>query len=213
MDESQILPLGWKGYFERYVGPILARDRFFIGMVLSLAVAAAEAFALAALVPLHSLEPYVVQVNTQGRVIASGVVAASNGQPTTAELTYWLGHWASGLFLVDPAYSRKNLRDAYLFTDGVAVGQMKAYLTSSDSPLARLAADPALRTQVAVRTVRAIGPHEAYVVVTVKNLLTDKSVEQGVTLSYRIEPPKTVAAALVNPIGLHITNFSLDGGT
>lgn len=213
MDESQILPLGWKGYFERFVGPILSRDRFFLGMVLSLLVAAAEAFALAALVPLHTVEPYVIQIDGKGRVNASGVVTVTVGRPTSAELTYWVGHWARSLFLVDPAYSREALRSAYLFTDGPAVGQMKSFLTGRSSPLVKLGADPALRTQVVVRTVRAIGPDEAYVVLQVKNLLTGSTAEQGVTLSYRLEPPKKVEAALVNPIGLHVTNFSLDGGT
>lgn len=211
MDKPQVTPLGWKGYFERYTAPILARDRFFLALLVSLALNGVMGFALASLVPLHSRVPYVVQIDSQGRVQASGLLARTIGKPTTAQLTYWLGRWVSYLYVVDPAYSQPNLSRAYAFTQGPAVGQMQRYITSDASPLSRLKANPALRTAVSVHSVHSIGPDEVYVVVLVKNLLTGKSQQHGVTLGYSLSPPSDVASAMNNPIGLVVNSFSMNG--
>lgn len=212
MDKRQISPLAWKGYFERFTVPILARDRFFIALVVALAVAGTEAAAITVLLPLRRREPYIVEVNSQGRVVSSGTLAHAVGQPTTAQLTYWLGRWVRDLYVVDPSYSQRNLREAYLLTHGPAVEQMGRYLQSKASPLARLNAHASLRVTVTIKTVRRIGPHEAYVVARLNNQLTDQRNEKGVTVSYRLQAPNTVKAALANPIGLQVTNFSTGGG-
>lgn len=212
MTSADITPLGWKGYFERFVTPILQRDRFFIAFVFAIVVAGIEGAALLTLIPLHTTVPYVIETDAQGRVVASGVVTHSVGEPTTASTTYWLGKWVSNLYLVDPAYTRANLQSDYFLTQGPAVGQFSRFIQGASSPVSLMQANPALRTSVVVKGVRSIGLHEAYVVVDVKNHLTGIVTEHGVTLTYQFAPPTNVQQALKNPLGLQITNFSMGGG-
>ena len=206
--KTELDPLGWKGFYERFAAPLLSRDRFFIGMMFALAVAAAEAVALAALVPLHREVPYVIGVNTKGQVRGLAPIASS-GTPTGAELVYWVSRWVSDLYKTDPAYSGMDLKEAFLFTQDAATAQMNQFLApGAKNPITLLAKNPSIRITVAIHDVRRIGAKELYVVADLTDTLTGASEEKDVTLNYQLTPPKTVKDAIRNPIGLHITNFT-----
>lgn len=204
--KQQLDPFGWQAFYERYAAPLLARDRFFLGMFVALAVALAEAAALVALVPLHKIEPYVVRVNDLGQVLSSGPVNAT-GKPPKAAIVYWLGRFVTDLYEVMPGISRTNIEQAFFMTHGAAVSQIEAFL-NQHNPVKTLAENPSARVSVSVKKVIPLPHDTAYVSAVVTDELTGRSRGISLTLSYTFNPPKTVADALHNPLGILITNFA-----
>ncbi|WP_198034210.1 type IV secretion system protein [Acidihalobacter ferrooxydans] len=188
----------------------MQRDRFFIAMMGALAVALVEAGALVALIPLHKVEPYVIKVNTNGAIVSSGV-AQSSVRPSTAQITYWVGQFAKNLYTIEPGQTRANVAQAYYLTQGAAVGQFSRFM-EKHNPVRLLQANPALRVTVKIQGVSEIARNTVYVTGQVVNHLTGRRAALGMTVSYALAPPKTVSAAMNNPLGIHITNFVIQEG-
>lgn len=211
MAKETINPLAWKGYFERFALPLLQRDRFFIGMVLALIIVAIQSAALIMLLPLHRVEPYIVKINNSGQVVSSGEIA-SQGKPAKAEITYWLGQFVTDLYTVEPGAVKRNVSQAYYMTQGAAVQQFSRFM-KKHNPVHQLANNPSLRTTVKINGVSVIAKNTAYVTASITNQLTGNKRSIAITVSYVSKPPKKVAAALRNPIGMHITNFVAQGNS
>lgn len=209
MAKTSIDPLAWKGYFERFALPLLQRDRFFIAMTLAILVAGLEGVALVSLIPLHTVKPYIIKLNQTGQVVSAGPVGQEH-KPSSAEVTYWLGQFVSYLYTVEPGVVKNNVINAYYMTRGAAVGQFTRFM-KQHNPVHRLSNNPSLRTTVKITGVSEIARDTAFVTANVTNHLTGVEKPIAFTVSYTIKLPKTVKQALRNPIGLHVTNFVVQG--
>lgn len=205
MAKNILDPLGWKGYFERFALPLLQRDRWFIGMLLALGVAFAEAAALATLVPLHTVVPYVVETNALGEVINSGRVLPT-GDPSSAQITYWVGQFFKDLYTVSPVSNKKDVSQGFYMTEGPAVAQYSRFM-KKHNPITLISDNPSLRVTVHIDGVSTVNSDTVYVTGTKTNQLTGQTTQINATITYATSPPKTVKQALINPIGLKVTNF------
>ena len=88
-------------WFERYGCAVVDRNRLFVGWVLTTVALLAACLALAVLMPLKTVEPYVVRVADNGLAIPDRA-AAQTYRPGRAERTYFVSRWVQQLLTVDP---------------------------------------------------------------------------------------------------------------
>jgi type IV secretory pathway component VirB8 len=94
-------------WFERYGCAVVDRNRLYVGWVLTTIALVAACGALMVLMPLKTVEPYVVRVADNGLAIADRV-AAQNYRPGRAERTYFVSRW------VKKRYFALLIRDRYV---------------------------------------------------------------------------------------------------
>ncbi len=198
-------------YFERFAAPVLARNRLFVLLILQTFALTALALAFLVLLPLQKTVPYLVRERPSGRITTLSL----HGLPYTPAhntLRYFLGRWAIRLLTLNPSLTLANLTDDYRFTRGAAVAQFADWVRTT-APLRRLAHHASQ-----IRTVRleslSFLPGS---VVLIRCRTTERSsrgarvhrVEWLITLNYVIIRPRTPEAILRNPIGLFITDFTI----
>ncbi|MHB1543444.1 MAG: VirB8 family type IV secretion system protein [Gammaproteobacteria bacterium] len=198
-------------YFERFAAPVLARNRLYVLLILQTLALTALALAFLALLPLKKTVPYLVREHPSGRITTLSL----GGLPYTPDrntLRYFLGRWAIRLLTLNPSLTLSDLTDDYRFTRAAAVAQFADWVRTT-APLQRLA-----HHANRVRTVRlesiSFLPGS---VALIRCRTTERSlrgarvhrVEWLITLNYVIIRPHTPEAILHNPIGLFITDFTI----
>jgi type IV secretory pathway TrbF-like protein len=198
-------------YFERFAAPVLARNRLYVLLILQTLALAALALALVVLLPLQKTVPYLVREHPSGRT----TTLALGGMPYTPDqdtLRYFLGRWAIRLLTLNPSLTLADLKDDYRLTRAAAVSQFADWVRTT-APFRRLAHHPG-----EVRTVRLQSlSFLPGAVVLIRCRTTDRTerahsvhrVEWLITLNYTIIRPRTAEAVLHNPIGLFITDFTI----
>jgi hypothetical protein len=94
-------------WFERYGCAVVDRNRLFVGWVLTTLALLAACIALVVLLPLKTVEPYVVKVADNGLAIADRA-AAQRYRPGRAERTYFVSRWVQQLLTVDPYLTERQ---------------------------------------------------------------------------------------------------------
>ena len=197
-------------WFERYGCAVVDRNRLFVGWVLTTLALLAACIALAVLMPLKTVEPYVVKVADNGLAIADRA-AAQSYRPGRAERTYFVSRWVQQLLTVDPYLTERQLAEAYRMTSGLATQQMLDWM-KADRPIERLQKDPRLSRSVAIVTVAPLDETVMQVRVRAETRSLGSAVQSRtlqVTVHYAIVPPKTEAEIIQNPIGLYVTRFNV----
>ena len=197
-------------WFERYGCAVVDRNRLFVGWVLTTVALLAACLALAVLMPLKTVEPYVVRVADNGLAIADRA-AAQTYRPGRAERTYFVSRWVQQLLTVDPYLTERQLAEAYRMTSGLATQQMLDWM-KADRPIERLHKDPGLSRSVAIVTVAPLDEAVMQVRVRAETRSLGSAAQSKtlqVTVHYAIVPPKTEAEIIQNPIGLYVTRFNV----
>jgi len=197
-------------WFERYGCAVVERNRMFLGWVLTTMALLAACLAIAALLPLKTVEPYVVRVADNGQV-AVDRAAAQRYAPGRAERTYFVSRWVQQVLTLDPYLTERQLSEAWRMTSGLATRQLLDWLRT-ERPLERLRRDPGLSRSIAIVTVVPLDDSVMQVRVRAETRAggaEPKSAVIQVTLHYAIVPPRTEAEIMRNPIGLYVTRFSL----
>lgn len=197
-------------WFERYGCAVVERNRMYLGWALTTAALLAACLAIAALLPLKTVEPYVVRVADNGQVAVERA-AAQRYTPGRAERTYFASRWVQQLLTLDPYLTERQLSEAWRMTSGLATRQLLDWLRT-ERPLERLRRDPALSRSVAIVTVVPLDESVMQVRVRTETRAGGgelRSAVVQVTLHYAIVPPRTEAEIIRNPIGLYVTRFSL----
>lgn len=211
---ERIRPVAVKGYFERYGRPVVERNRLWVlTIILSLAVLGLSA-AIARLTPLKTTIPYVVRVDANGEV--TGVpVPLRSPPPTHAQLRYWLARWTRQLLRVQPVLTQRGLEENYSMCRGQAVGEMLAFIKQYQ-PLAKLQNDPSLRITVAVESINFLSMSKnggnVYIKAVTRKAATGEQKSWALTITYALKPPKTVADAYRNPLGIYVSDLSITEG-
>lgn len=195
-------------YFERFAAPVLARNRLYVLVILQSLALAALALALVSLLPLRRTVPYLVREHTSGRVTTLALAGRAY-TPDRNTLRYFLGRWTVRLLTLNPSLTVSDLTDDYRMTRAAAVAQFADWVHRTD-PLQKLARG--------VRTVHLQSLSFLPGSVALIRCRTSarsirggrlKRVEWLITLNYIIIRPRTPEAILHNPLGLFITDFTI----
>jgi type IV secretory pathway component VirB8 len=200
-------------YFERYAKPIVAGNRLFVLAVLEGLAILFLGIALIELIPLKQTVPYLERVAPSGNVTPIKINVNAPFDPPHNAIQFFLARFAKELLERNGALTRDHLIDAYSFTADNAATEFVNYLKQS-KPIAEVKAHPNQHRTAAIESVSFAHDTIVLMRVTTHTLDTiakvDKHTQWLLTLNYAIRPPTTEAAILKNPIGLYITDFTLE---
>lgn len=194
-----------------HVGALeVERNRYFVLLLAALGVVAALALAVAALTPLKTVVPYVIETDDIGRT-QPAAVTVQRFTPTDAQIRYFLAEWVDQLMSVRPGVTQVNLPRAYNKTRGTASTQFREFIAEHD-PLGQVLGNPERITDTRIRSINVLG--DGAVLIQFRTISREPRRPQEVqdyslALNYRIQPPATEEEILQNPTGLLITNFNL----
>jgi len=197
-------------WFERYGCAVVERNRMFIGWVLSTVALLAACLALVVLMPLKTVEPFIVRVADNGSAVVDRA-AAQKYVPGRAERTYFVSRWVQQVLTMDPYLTERQLAEAYRMTSGLATQQMLDWM-QGDRPIERLRKDAGLNRSVSIITVAPLDDAVMQVRVRTETRSLHAAAQVKtlqVTVHYAIVPPKTEAEIIQNPIGLYVTRFNI----
>lgn len=200
-----------RGWFEIWGAVTVERNRYFLLCIVLAVAVTALAAALAVLVPLRRVVPYVVKVADTGAVTVAPS-AAQEYVPGQAEKAYFLARWVSNLLTLDPYLTERQLTEAYGQTRALATGEFVDWLRSN-RPLEQLRREPSLVRTVAINTVTPLQEDVVQVRVRTETRSLAQSPEVRrfqVTIRYTVQPPATEAQIIKNPIGLFVTHFAIN---
>ena len=195
--------------------PKLEANRVTVLLLGSFAVNIAMGISLAALMPLKERIPYFVSSNKDSGLVQVSTLAARQFTPNEQNIKYFAAKFVRELLTIDP-YRTKNefLPSAKTVVLSKAKTQVENFLTA-DNTLERMAKDPSLARNVALQRITILPSAENVITAIVK--LTTLSgngaattVTKAITLHYALEPIKSDAEALRNPIGFYVTQFTMD---
>lgn len=162
------------------------------------------------LLPLKTVVPMIVHVQSDGAVTNGGVVAATNFTPDRNMKSYFLRHWAEQALTIDQYTSQKDLKAAQALCRGAAVGEFQQMM-KDDNPFGKLALNPQYTRVVHVKSVDPGVNNIGFIFLTTvaSNGTGDPETKQyRITVHYAISPPKSEEDIASNPVGLFITHFA-----
>lgn len=155
-------------------------------------------------------KPLTVVANPDGSAHVAGR-AATDFEPGPAQLRYFLQHWLKLTRNVplDPVIVKDAWNEAYAFTTPQAANKLNAYAREPGSPMSKVGMET---VAVQVSSVIPVTPTSyqarwSETTYTDQGQIKDAS-EWTATFTVKRVPPTTDALAMVNPLGLFITDFN-----
>lgn len=205
-------PLGPKRrWYELYVQPLVERNRAFILVVLLICIATLQAGTIFMLFPLHKAVPWIVRVNANtGAIVGQPTPVTEAAPPTNLEVQYFMARWVRDVMTLNPVLTVSYLSRAYGFTMGTGTQELKNYI-SQKQPIVKLQTTPGLVSTVRVDSTNFLSGNNAFLRVTEAVQTNGQTVYKhyDVTISYVLIPPTTLQQAYKNPIGFHVTEFTI----
>ncbi|TXF11595.1 type IV secretion system protein [Pelomicrobium methylotrophicum] len=197
-------------WFERWGAVEVERNRWFAAFLAAMAGCVALGVAIAAMMPLKTVVPYVIRVDDVGRVQADPA-GAQRYSPGEREIKYFLAEWARKLYTLDRALTERWLREAYAFTADRATNQFAEWV-EREKPIAAVSgANPPTRT-VSIQSISLLPNKVALIrIVTETRRYAQAAPERKpvlITATYTFVDPKSEEDILRNPLGLYIIHFS-----
>jgi type IV secretory pathway TrbF-like protein len=154
--------------------------------------------------------PLTVRVNTDGSAQVVGH-AEEDFQPGPTELRYFLQHWLKLTREVplDPVIVKSAWNEAYTFTTPQTANKLNAYARQSSSPMAKVGVET---VAVQVRAVIPVTP-TSYQARWTETTFSDQgqvkdTAQWTATFTIKVNAPTSDEVAMVNPLGLYITDFN-----
>ncbi len=202
-------------YFETFIKPKNDNRRLFIGLVSVSAVALGLVLVIIMMLPLKSVVPYVVKVNTESGDVSVNPVGVNKYVPGKPEIQYFLAQWIIKTLSIDPYLTEKHyLPDAYAKTRGKATSEFIDWVNAIDKPMQRLQDDGTLTRSVKIASTPTFLEEDGGAIVRFlteeRSMKSSPRVKRWVaTIHYTVIPPSTEADILSNPTGLNVTHFEL----
>ncbi|PZP64982.1 MAG: hypothetical protein DI596_00600 [Azospira oryzae] len=197
-------------WFERWGSVEVERNRWFAAFIAATTACVALGVAIAAMMPLKTVVPYVIRVDDVGRVQADPA-GAQRYTPGERELKYFLADWARKLYTLDRALTERWLREAYAFTAERASTQFAEWV-EREKPIAAVSGSGAKSRTVAVNSISFLPGNVALIRITTETFRSANERPERkpilITVNYVFVEPKTEEEILRNPLGLYITHFS-----
>ncbi|MHB1676085.1 MAG: VirB8/TrbF family protein [Sulfuriferula sp.] len=199
----------------RNLRPKLEANRMTLLLLGSLAVNIALGLSIAAIMPLKERVPYFVASNKDTGLVQVSSLAAQQFTPNEQNIKYFAAKFVRELLTIDP-YRTKNdfLPSAKMVVLSKAKTQVENFLTA-DNTLERMAKDPSLVRNVTLQRITIL-PSAENVITAIVRLTTlsgngvANSITKAITLHYVLQPIKSDAEAMRNPIGFYVTQFTID---
>jgi type IV secretory pathway TrbF-like protein len=204
-------------YFDAVGAPVVQSQRLFIVALLTSAIAVASVVALVILLPLKSVEPWVIAVRSDGSISTgeSAAVPLRTYSPDQAVLSRELFQFVSAILTVNGEYPKlieEDMRKAFARTRRAAQGQFADHVKRTD-PFGRMKTDRSVLRSVARNTItyRDAGYALVRVSVTERSASTTTPAVKRylVTVTYELTPSTALAELNENPLGLYITSFDV----
>ena len=199
----------------RNLRPKLEANRVTILLISSQVVNVALGLGIAAMLPLKERVPYFVAASKETGLVQVSTLAAQKFTPTEQNIKYFAAKFVRELLTIDP-YRTKNefLPSAKMVVLSKGKTQLEDFITA-DAILERMAKDPSLVRNVELQRITILPSAENVITAIVKLTTlsgsnTATSVIKAVTLHYVLQPIKSDAEALRNPIGFYVTQFTID---
>lgn len=198
-----------KGLFERFGGPIVDRNRWFLGFAFMCVICLVQTYAITVMLPLKTVVPWMVTVKDTGKIEGTPV-ASINFVPDENSKRYFLKDWVTKVFTLDRFLTEKYLIDSYKLVRGQGSEEFRQFI-ETNKPLIALRSDPNLVQAVVIRSVSFIQDSAALVRIRVETRNSEgvRFADKLVTVHFSVVPPKTEQEIYANPIGLYITHFAV----
>lgn len=196
-------------HFEIGAKSTLERNRwFFISLVLGAALIA-NGFAWTALLPLKSVETYVVNQADKGRMVADGTPLGT-WTPDDDAIDYFVNQWANKTFDVNRATIENTIADSAEQAVGTAKVQLQEF-RKKDNPYAMLKDYPSYTRTYELISVNKVKDDVRLIrfrTITRVNSAQPRITTYAMTVTFTRIKPRTRAEVMKNPAGLYITSFN-----
>lgn len=198
-----------KGLFERWGGPVVESNRWFIGFVFMCFVCGGQTYAISTMLPLKTVAPWMVTVKDTGKVEGTPIEAIKFAPDENAK-RYFLKEWVTKVFTLDRYLTEKYLIDSYNTVRGQGAEEFKQFI-DTNKPLVALRSDPNLVQNITIRSVSFIQDSGALIRIRLETRNGEglKFTDKLITVHFSVIPPKTEEEIYANPIGLYITHFAV----
>lgn len=197
-------------WFEAYGSSIVEKSRWFTIAVAEMVCIVALVIAIATMMPLKTVVPYVIKVSSEGNVTATAAGVQAY-KPEEREIRYFLSQWVTKLYTLDHSLTEQHyLPEAYALTRDKAIDEFTSWI-DQNKPLVVLQSNPTLTQSVIVKSISFVQEGVALVRFRFESRTTEKVIitDRLLTIHYAVIPPKTEKEIYENPIGLFITHFAV----
>ena len=198
-------------WFERMGEPVVEKNRWFVvALVIGLGLVASMTMN-SMMLPLKTVEPYVINVNKDTGEVSASSVRAQQYKPAEPEKKYFLAKWIEQLITIDPGITEYNLRQAFALTRGKAIQEYTDFMNQTQ-PLRRLREEKTLTRQVRILSVAFVKDNIANVrfVAEERQAATTPVIKRyAAIIHFEVVPPVTEKDIIFNPVGLFITHFAI----
>lgn len=196
---------------DRNVAPVMRGNRLMVLLGVQSIAVAAMALALYQMVPLKTVEPYLMRVTETGRTESSNQFLEKYSV-NDAQKAYFLSRWVESFMDVDDRLEER-LKHAMRFTRGNASKKLAEWVKENNL-LSRSLENPSLEIHTQIVAVNAIGSDQVLIrFYTVTRGLPNSTGPQrdnwSITAKYIQVKPSTAEEADFNPVGMYVVDFSL----
>lgn len=198
-------------FAEIYGSALVGQSRLFVGMGLLGLVAILAVGGMFSLANKSTAVPWLVEVNNDGGVL-SRPVKIENIRPNEAVIKAELAKFITKVFAIDRALTPRNFKEANVMTSGMATTKFTNF-RASENVAQRLSKETDMTRTVSVTSVDLSQQGIGFVFLSTeenKGQVTGLAkAKWRVTIKYEMDPPKTEAEILTNPLGLFITDLNI----
>jgi len=191
-------------------GVQVERNRYFLFGVIMAGAVISLSIAIMALMPLKTVTPYMIEVDSIGRTQAVPA-AVKEFRPSEAQLRYFLAEWVYQIMTVRPGITTQNLAKAFDKVQMAAIEQFRSHIAAY-RPVERSVEFPDNTADVRIKAINFLPGKNALIqfsVIDTEKTGGKKVQDYSITINYDTYVPQTEEQILKNPIGLVIKNFSL----
>lgn len=212
MDNSPINPKANEAAHDRTVAPVMRSNKLMILMAIQTIAIAALAGAIYQMMPLKTVEPYVMRVSDTGRTESANDFLEKYNV-SDAQKAYFLSRWIESFMNIKKGSVEAGLKNAAKFTRGDATKKLAEWV-KENNPLAQSMENPKLEVHTQIVAANAISNDQMLIrfytvtrgrpgdVAPVRN-------DWSIVATYIHVKPSTAEEADFNPIGLYVMDYSL----
>lgn len=212
MENSPINPKAQAAVMDRTIAPVMRGNRLMVLLAFQSVAITAMALALYQLLPLKTVEPYLMRVTETGRTESSNEFIEKYSV-NDAQKAYFLSRWVESFMDLEGDRLEERLKNAARFTRGKASKKLAEWVKENNL-LARSIENPSLEIHTQIVAVNAIGSDQALIrFYTVTRGLPGSTAPQrdnwSITAKYIQVKPSTAEEADFNPVGMYVVDYSL----
>lgn len=195
-------------WLERMGSPIVEKNRWALVAILLAFCLLAALIGYNQLLPLKTVEPYIIEVDKLTGEARASTAKASSYAPQEREIRFFIARWARQLIEINPG-TPDALKSAYLNVRGVAIDEFKEFLQKTNV-FAEMRTDPALIRTAEISSINFIQDRVALIRLVTTTRSTRGISEQKrfiINMNFELSPPKEEAQLLENPLGFYVTHF------